>query len=78
MLQSAAWAAAGPSKFRGVKLQTNTSDLQSQTPVGRKLWESGVMIWEENKVAFRVLVMFQLLIWYLGAGYMSVLILKMH
>lgn len=36
------------------------------------------MIWEENKMVLRVLVMFQLLVCYLGAGYTSVLILKMY
>ena len=78
MLQSAGWAACRALQVPRGQLQTNTSDLQSQTPAGRELRASGVMIWEENKVAFRVLVMFQLLIWYLGAGYMSVLMLKMH
>lgn len=36
------------------------------------------MIWEENKMVLRELVMFQLLVCYLGAGYISVLILKMY
>lgn len=77
------WNTAQPSKRRcdGLRdqvLKTNTSNLQLQTSVGQQLWESGVMIWEENKMAFRVLVTFQLLICYLGAGYMSVLVLKTY